>query len=254
MIERKKIEKALSYAIAIVVCVLISLVFLSITFAEFSKKSMQERQEILSKQRDTIKKFIVEAKPNENLPKTWPPQMNVTYPDMELLDQKGKEFKISDFAGKVLIIEYVDMSSPISQAHSGAKSKGAFGIMQDVDKLAETFEDTVQKNADGKINFPNDNVIQLKIIAYTQDGAQPSRDDAWNWAEHFGFERDNNVIVAISKKDIRTPKTQDIVTGFQLVDKNQKLRVDSSGVAPKHNLKLTLIPLFEKLLRQQYSP
>ncbi len=249
MIDRKTIDKIIGYSIAGLVGTLIILIMISILVAEIAKKSPEERQEILTKQNKAIERFVAEATPNKNLPQIWPPKMNETYPDMDLFDQKGQAFKISDFAGKVLIVEYIDMSSPISQAQSGAKEAGAFGIMQEVDQLAERFEETVRKSAQTEIIWPNNQVIHLKIIAYTQDGAQPSRDDAQNWAEHFDFKTENNIIVAIAKKDIRSFQTQDIITGFQLVDKNQKLRADSSGIAPKHNLKLTLIPLFEKLVR-----
>lgn len=248
MIDRKLIDKILGYAIAACVSVLMVLIFGSVIAVEVSKKSAPEREELLLSQRKKIERFVAERQENENLPNVWPPKMNVPYPDIELFDQKGQAFKISQLAGKILIVEYIDMSSPISQAQSGAKTKGAFGIMQDVDQYAEPFYDTLRKNAEGSISFPNNKVIHLKIIAYTQDGAQPSRDDAQNWAAHFGFKKENNIIVAVPKNDLRDLRTQDLVTGFQLVDKNQKLRVSSAGTAPKHNLKLTLIPLFEKLL------
>lgn len=251
MINGKKIEKALKYAIATFTCIVIMLVFMSLIAAEVAKKPQAERQEIFTKQKEVIEKIAAARVPNENLPDIWPPKMNETYPDLELFDQKGQEFKISDFAGKILVIEYIDMSSPISQAQSGANLKGAFGIMQEVDQFAQEFHDVIAQTAQTKISWPNDNVVQIKIIAYTQDGSQATRDSAQNWAEHFGFTKENNVYVGITKKDIRNVKTQDILTGYQLVDANQKLRVDSAGPAPKHNLKLTLVPLFEDLLRLQ---
>ncbi len=248
MIDRKLIDKILAYAIAVVVSFLMLLIFLSVVAVEVAKKSAPEREEIMNERMQKVEKFVARQKGNENLPDTWPPKMNIPYPDIELFDQKGQEFRISQLAGKILIVEYVDMSSPISQAQSGAREKGAFGIMQEVDQFAKTFDEVYKKNATNLSNWPNKDVMHLKIIAYTQDGAQPSRDDAQNWATHFGFEVSNNVIVAVAKSDIRDIQTQDILTGYQLVDRNQKLRVDSSGPAPKHNLNLTLIPLLEKLL------
>lgn len=248
MIDRKLIDKILGYSIAVCVSVLMLLIFISVVAVEVGKKSADERQEIMDMAKKEVAKFEARHRQNENLPDAWPPKMNEKYPDLQLFDQKGQEFRVSQLEGKVLIVEYVDMSSPISQAQSGARQKQAFGIMQEVDQFAEPFYETLSKNAQGTVTWPNEDVIHLKIIVYTQDGAQPSRDDAQNWAEHFGFERENNVIVAVARDDLRDVKTQDIVTGFQLVDKNQKLRVDSSGPAPKHNLSMTLIPLFEKLL------
>lgn len=249
MIEREKIDKILGYAIASCVSFLMILIFISIIAAEFGKKGVEERQEILDHQKKEFAKLEARSKKNENLPEDWPPKMNTKYPELVLLDQKGQEFKTSQLEGKILIIEYVDMSSPISQAQNGAKDSLAFGVMQDIDQLSEPFSNTYSKNAQTPMTWPNDKVIHLKIIVYTQDGAQPSRDDAQNWAEHFGFKKENNIIVAVPKNDLRDIRTQDIVTGFQLVDKNQTLRVDASGPAPKHNLQMTLIPLFEKLLK-----
>lgn len=247
-VERKIIDKILGYAIAACVSFLMILLFASLIASEFTKKSPAEQEKILLEQRKQFERAIALQRENKNLPSIWPPKMNAPYPDIELFDQKGQSFRTSQLAGRIIIIEYVDMSSPISQAQSGAKEKGAFGVMQEVDKLASPFQEALKQTTRKQMPWPHKEVIELKIIVYTQDGDQPSRDDAQNWAEHFGFAKENNVIVAIPKNDLRDIKTQDLVTGFQLVDKNMNLRVDSSGIEPKHNLRLTLMPLFEKLL------
>ncbi|MBV1889194.1 MAG: hypothetical protein KUG67_03010 [Proteobacteria bacterium] len=90
--------------------------------------------------------------------------------------------------------------------------------------------------------------MELKIIVYGTDGAAGSRDDAEQWAEHFRLNEEDNIIVAAPSKDMRSDESQSLVRGFQLLDKNMMLRVDSSGVMPKHNLQMTLAPLVPKLI------
>lgn len=248
MIERKTIDKIISYSTAALACFLIMIFFLSMISVEVHKKPQEERQKIFDEQRESFERQAALQRPNENLPDSWPPKMNVEYVDLELFDQAGQAFRLHDLRGKVLIVEYVDMSSPVSQAQSGAKTRGAYGVMQEVDEYTGTFEDMVKRNIDAVLKFPHDDIIELKIIVYTQDGEQPSRDDAQNWAAHFGFTRGGNVIVAIPRKDIRGPQTQDLVTGYQLVDKNLNLRVDAAGLEPKHSF-ITLSTMVPKLLQ-----
>lgn len=249
MFERGFIDKAIGYTIAGLVCFLIVLMFYSVIAIEIAKKPAVERERILVEQRQEFERMIARQKPNENLPDVWPAQMNEVYPDITLFDQTGREFRVSDLKGRVIILEYVDMSSPISQAQSGANDRGAYGVMQDIDQYARPFADILKKDPDVGIALPHHDVIELKIIVYTQDGLQPSRDDAQNWAAHFGFEKDKGVIVAVAKKDLRSVQTQDLVTGFQLLDKKLRLRVDSAGQEPKHNLRTTFVGLVPKLLR-----
>ena len=251
MIERKTIDKIIRYSIAGLSCFLIVLMFLSVIVFEAKKKPVVERQAILDKQLADLKKRVEVKTPNANLPDQWPPKMNDNYPNLALIDQTGQSFKLADLKGKVIVLEYIDMSSPVSQAQSGAGLLGAYGALQEVDEYTETFEDVLRKNPaldQQPLILPHRDLLQVKIIAYTQDGKQASRDDAQFWAEHFGFTKDRNIIVAVAEKDIRDEDVQNLVTGYQLIDKNFNLRVDSAGPAPKHNLKLTFVPLVPKLL------
>ncbi len=249
MLERKQIDKIIAYASAILVSALIMLVLFSILAVEIKKKPIEERQRIFAEQQKQFDILKSSTTINENLPNPWPPKMNEPYPDIDLIDQNGQEFKLSSLKGKIVIVEFIDMTSPISQAQSGAWLVGAYGRIQEIDKYTETFSDTLRKNTEPSIILPNNNIMQVKIIVYSEDGKQPSRDDAQNWASHFGYTREEGVIVSVARNDIRDIRTQELVTGFQLIDKNQILRVDSAGPTPKHNLKMTLVPLIPKLMR-----
>ncbi len=249
--DSKKIQKYLDYAIKTLFAVLGLLLLLSVVYIESNKKSPEEIAKILDEAREMREILAKGGRLNTNLPDPWPPKMNKQYPEIELFDQEGKELTISSLKGKVLIVEYIDISSPISQAQSGAGLLGAYyaSASQDIDKYAQPFSKILMDNTDNSLILPNENIIELKIIIYGENANAGSRDDAYNWASHFDLDKSDNVIVAVPKKDIRGEIATSIIGGYQLVDKNGILRVDSAGSNPKHNLKMTLVPLVPKLIR-----
>ena len=247
--ERKKVDKIINLSVKILFSALFVIMFFAVMRIEATKKPQEEIDAILEQQKEELDKLLAGKSLNENLPEMWPAKMNKPYPEIELIDREGKAFKLSDFKGKVIILSFLDMSSPTSQAQSGAGLSGPYGVTQDKDQYAETFEDVVRKSVDGDFSLPHPDVLQVNILVYKQDGSQPTVDAAENWATHFDLEKEQGVIVAVPQKDIRGDETNKIINGFQLIDKNHILRVDSSGPEPKHNLKMTFIPLVPKLLR-----
>ncbi len=251
--DREQIEKFISISTRVLVTILVFITVFLIVDLEANKNP----PEVTAKKIQEMKKMMAIIQKggknlNKNLPDEWPPRMNNPYPELELIDQEGKEFFLSDLKGKVIIMEYVDISLPKSQAQSGAALAGPYygGDPEDIDKSIELFSEILRKNTETKMTLPNPNVIHLKVIIYGEAGAQASRDDAQGWAEHFNLRKTDNVIVAVPKKDMRSDETQGIITGYQLIDKNMILRVDSAGTLPKHNLQLTFVPLVPKLIRQ----
>lgn len=241
----KKIQKILTYTSYVLGVILVCLMALSGVALEMTKKPQVEIDRILLNTYKEAKGFSV----NENLPLSWPPQMNKIYPDFALIDQTGNPFMVSDLRGKIIVVETVDMTSPVSQARSGAATKGAYGNIQDIDANAKPFADLLYQHTGNTLTWPNANIVLLKIIFYNAQGGQATALDARGWAEHFGLRREDNIVVAVPQKDFRDRDTTDmIIPGFQLVDRGMNLRVDSSGTAPKHNLEMTLIPLIPKLL------
>ncbi len=250
-----QVQKYLSNAIKFLFAMLGLIFIIAIFDIEANKDSPAEIAKRLEEKKarlEALKSNSYDLAQKKKTLDNWPPKMNKPYIDMELFDQEGQEFKISDLKGKVIIIEYIDMSSPVSQAQSGAGLLGAYAATpnQSVDKYAMPISDILPKETQGSLVLPHDDIIQLKIIIYGEGGNAGSRDDAMNWANHFNFKKSDNVIVAVPKKDMRGKDSDAILTGYQLVDKNMILRVDAAGVTPKHNLKMTLIPLIPKLLLQ----
>lgn len=229
------------------------LVLFAVFVLEMTKKPQEEINAIIAEQRMEAQMRLagknVRPKKERHLPDPWPPEMNTPYPNLILLDETGKEFLLHDYAGKVVVLEYIDMSSKQSQAQSGAALLGAYGNMTEVDRLVMTFADAFRKEVGEEMKYPNDNIVELKILVYTDDGSQPGVDDAEKWMDHFDLLGNDNVVVAVSKSDLRAQSTQNMIGGFQLLDRQSRLRVDSSGPAPKHNLRMTLVPLAQKLAR-----
>lgn len=226
---------------------LIAMLIFSVVAIEVNKKPLEERERMLSEMRT---KYQNATKVNNNLPESWPPKMNRAFPDIELVDQEGVKFLLSDLKGRVIVLELVDMASPLSQAYAGARKKGVYGAPdQKVDDYALPFSDLVEKNTPGKRKVPNQNLVIISFIIKDEQGQQPDLQDAKNWATHFGLSKEAYHIVAINEKDFRGRESDKITPGFQLIDKNLLLRVDSAGPEPKHNLTMTLIPLLDKLLQ-----
>lgn len=188
----------------------------------------------------TLQPGIPERRVVENL-KPWPPEIGKPYPDLALIDQDGRHFRLSDYRGKVILLQPVGMNSPRTQALAGAALKGAYGKIP-LDQKAQALSLAVPEYAGG-LNFPHPDVIFLQILFYGMDMRQPSLQDAQKWAQHFGFSVAENEIVAISPHDLRSMATYTIIPGVQLVDRNGILQADSTGREPKDDLNTTLLPL-----------
>lgn len=244
-------QKVVKYAyrlVYILLAVLFLLIVLSVMVLEANKDpDPQKRMEAYAKISGIQLK-------NPNLPDPWPPVMNKPFPDMGLIDQAGAEFSLSDLKGKVLLIEYVDMTSPVSQAYSGAQTKGALGgPNQQVDEHTLPIEEIIKQETKtlGQVTLPNPELIMVKILIYNEAGGQAGPPDAERWASHFGFTRENGVIVTVPQKDARDKKTDILIPGFQLVDKEFALRVDSAGPNPKHSLNFRLVTMIPTLLQAE---
>ncbi len=249
----EKIQKYIGYVIKTLFTMLALLMVLSVVHIETNKKSPEEIAKILEDTKELRRALVKKARyGNENLPKPWPAKMNSPYPDMAMFDQEGKEFTLSSLKGRIIVIEFIDISSPKSQAQSGAGLFGPYyaSASSDIDKYTQTFSQVLRKNSASSAMLPNDNVVELKIIVYGENGDAGSRDDAQNWAKHFDLKKSDNVIVAVPKKDIRGNESASLIAGFQLIDKNMLLRVDSSGPSPKHSLAMTFVPLMSKLMNR----
>ncbi len=179
--------------------------------------------------------------------KNWPPVLEQKYPDMTLYDQDGQLFKLSKFKGKIIIIEPVGMNCPACQAFSGAKKYGPFKgnpVQKGVSSFHDIFRNYIPKNKNA-----NPHIVFVQLLLYDMNMQAPSKEDARAWAEHFQLSKRNNHYVSISPYDIRNHHSFKMIPGFQLIDENFILRIDSTGHKPKHSLYYDLLPTLNKLTR-----
>lgn len=179
-----------------------------------------------------------------NLLKPWPPILDQQLPDLELLTADGKPFRLSDFRGKVIVLEYIAIDSEVSQIFAGAKTKGAFrgiDLPPNLLEKIEPFEASILKQSKS-FKLDDDRIVFIHLLLYTKRLNQPSIKDAAAWRDHFGLTRKNQ-IVAIGAHDMRNTASLSLVPGFQLLNKDRVLRADAAGPNPKDDLYKVLIPL-----------
>lgn len=251
--DLNKIQKYLNKTITVLVLLLVIIIAANILELEKYKKSPEEIEQYFEQKKIDYQKIAAGKPLNDNIPTVWPPKMNDPYPDFELINTKGQKFSLEEFAGKAVIMEYIDMSSPVSQAQSGANIVGPFGVTRkdDIDRATQPLSAIINRVTAGRIAYPNDDIMHIQVLVRTQTDGQPTLDDADRWKKHFDInEERDNIIVSVPVKDLRDRETTGkILTGYQLIDRKQRLRADSSGTAPKHNLELTLIKLLESLVQ-----
>lgn len=178
--------------------------------------------------------------------KPWPPITGQAYPDLELINQKGKTFRISDYKGKTIIVEPIGMNCPACQAFSGAHDMGAFENNA-IQSGLPSIKKLIPRYASGT-KLPHKDIVFIQLLLYDMNMKAPKAEDATKWAQHFGFRIKDNEIVAISPHDLRGHASYNLIPGFQLIDEEMTLRSDSTGHRPKDSLYETLLPMVPSLL------
>lgn len=175
----------------------------------------------------------------------WPPQLNNYYPDIELQSLSGKKVKLSQYAGKVLLIEPIGLSCPACQAFAGGDTKGSFcGVspqpgLQSIERLM----------ASNGISGQDPRIVKVQLLLYGPTLQAPTMAEARAWAKHFGFGSRPNEVVLIADSRYQNDGSYNMIPGFQVVDKDFVLRSDSSGHQPKNDLYRHLLPTLKNLLR-----
>ncbi len=168
--------------------------------------------------------------PNDPSAVQWPPQLGQPYPDLVLMNQRGELTRLSDFKGKVILIEPVGMNCPASNALAGGKAKGGFqGTPPESD--VRSAADNFKYDAPGA-SFDDPRLIHIELLLYSMSMQGPTPADAQAWAAHFGYDNDPNVYVLAGGQSLVNQSSYDMIPGFQLVDKNFILRSDSTGHHP----------------------
>ena len=173
--------------------------------------------------------------------KPWPPELEKPYPDLELIDQNGRAFRLSDYRGKVILLQNIGINNPASQTLAGSSKKGAYlgvPLQEDLNSIYDFFP-----RYTGGLRLPNKDVVFIQIIFYGISFGHPTQKEAQAWAAHFDMRAEKNQIVAVSPHDLRSGKTYGLIPGFHLIDRNFILRADSSGPKPKDDLFKILLPM-----------
>jgi len=180
-------------------------------------------------------------------PPSWPPEKNRTYPDLELVDQEGTVTRLSDFKGKIILVEPVGIPCQACVAFSGGHEFGPFEGIEPQSDL-ESIKTYAAKF--GNIRLDDDRIVRVQLLLFNHTMQAPTQSDATAWAEHFQMLRSRNQVVLVGTPSMATAVSRDMIPGFQLIDKHFILRSDSTGEAPADNLYTKLLPQVRKLIAE----
>jgi hypothetical protein len=179
----------------------------------------------------------------------WPPALNFPYPDLELVNFDGRRIKISDLKGKPTLIHLSAMSSPASQAFSGASRAGPFGNVQ-IQTSFQSLEDYFARYSGG-VPFTDPGFNYVQIIFYDLDMQAPNVDELREWARHFHLERQANAYVLGGTSTLMGGTTYKRIPGFQLLNKDSVMLVDVTGSKPRQGLFEDLLPAIPGLMQEK---
>jgi hypothetical protein len=181
-------------------------------------------------------------------PVTWPPRLGEAYPDLVLVDQTGQPVRLSSFKGSVILIEPVGMNCPACQSFAGAHHLGPYEGVAPQEGLP-SIEELLPRYAQG-LSLSDDRLVFVQLLLYSMTMGAPTPDDAREWARHFKADRARNHVVLAGTKELLGPASYNMIPGFQLVDRNFVLQVDSTGHQPRHDLFTELLPTVPRLLAE----
>jgi hypothetical protein len=164
--------------------------------------------------------------PAEPVPHTWPPAKGERYPDLELKDSAGADRRLSEFEGKVILVEPIGMDCPACQAFAGAEQKGAFGgagVQQGMPSVEQILADQGVDPAD-----PDFVYVQLLLYDFGRKSA-PEVDKAAEWAAHFGMDERSNSVVLVGDARYINPQSYAMIPGFHLIDREFVLQAYHAG-------------------------
>jgi len=179
-------------------------------------------------------------------PSEYPPViLGQSYPDMKLIDLQGRHVKLSQFKGKVILVELIGMPCQACQAFSGGHRTGGFRGVKPQPNIPD-IERLLVDYARIRADHPDLQIVQ--ILLYSMEMAHPTLEDGRAWAMHFGLQNKSNFSVLVPTSSLISNRTYRMIPGFHLIDQNFIFKSDSSGHRPKHNLYTELLPMLGKLV------
>jgi thiol-disulfide isomerase/thioredoxin len=194
-----------------------------------------------------IGRFFLAEAAEEPLPFAWPPVLNAEYPDLQLVDQTGQATRLSDYRGKVILVELVGTPCGACQAYSGGHERGTYrggkcqANLESIEIYAKRY---------GGFDLKNKNVVLVQVLLFNESMQAPTVEDAAAWAKHFGMDRAKNQIVLVGLPAMATRQSFDMIPGFHLVNREFKLDRESNGLSPRHNLYTELLPRMGRLAKR----
>lgn len=176
----------------------------------------------------------------------WPPRLDESYPEIEFTNYDGRKVRISDFRGKVVLVEPVGMNCQACNAFAGAHKMGSFQGIRPQENL-KSIEEYMASRLNG-LTLENSDMVLVQLLLYDLFMEAPDIEDARIWAEHFGFDDNPHVYVVFSERDMRGSASYNLIPGFQLIDRSSVLRSDSTGHRPQHSLFSELMPMIPSVL------
>lgn len=178
----------------------------------------------------------------------WPPSVGKFYPNLVLKDQTGAVTALSDFRGKVILLEVVGLTCRACHAFAGGNEAGKEhfrGI--EPQRGLESIEEYARGYA--KVSLDHRDIVFVQLVLYGMDGrSAPDEDDVRAWASHFQMERNRNEVVLIGDGRFTSSETRALIPGFHLIDRNGILRAMSSN-DPRHDrLHESLLPKLASLV------
>lgn len=187
-------------------------------------------------------------------PASWPPKVGAPYPDITLPNYDGQLVRISQLRGKVVILEPIGMTCPACNAFAGSNTHGSLPGAQGANM--PSFEEFFRRDMKD-IEYDDPRLVHVSLLLYNLSMQGPRVEDAKAWAEHFKLAGRSNHYVLAGGPGMVNQHSYDMIPGFQLIDKNGVLRVDSSGHNPRDDLRtlLKMVPvLAEEPVKQAQLP
>lgn len=179
----------------------------------------------------------------------WPPVVGQFYPNIVLKDQTGQTVALSDFKGKVVLIEVVGLTCKACHAFSGGNEPGAprfRGIepqpgLPSIERFAMSY---------ANVSLERPDIVFVQLVLYGMDGqSPPTEEDVRAWAQHFKLRTAENEYVLIGDERFISPETRRLIPGFHLVDQNGILRAMSSNDPGHDPLHSSLLPRLAELVK-----
>lgn len=177
----------------------------------------------------------------------WPPQLGELYPDPMLTNQYGEPVRLSDFAGKVILVELAAIPCEGCQAFAGGNRHGGFGGFEPQSGLGSIHE-YAKRFAEVELRDHED-VVFVQLLLYGRQLGRPTPEEVGGWASHFKMNDHPNLLVLRGDESMLGPQTQGMVPGFHLIDRDFVLRFDSGGPESRHDLYQDLLPGLGELVR-----